>query len=53
VARQLGHALTHKVKEGELAGRHAVLVHEAAGEIAAKDGAEVILRDLWLISMLS
>lgn len=35
-------------EEAELACRDAVLVDEAAGEVAAKDGAEVILRDLLL-----
>jgi hypothetical protein len=39
-------ALGHEVKEGELAGLVAVLVHEAAGQVAAEDGTEVCLATL-------
>lgn len=46
----LSQALGHEVEEGELAGLVAVLVHEAAGQVAAEDGTEVVLRDLGLIS---
>lgn len=47
---KLSHALGHEVEEGELAGLVAVLVHEAAGQVAAEDGTEVVLGDLGLIS---
>ena len=47
---KLSQALGHEVKEGELAGPVAVLVHEAASQVAAEDGTEVALRDLGLIS---
>lgn len=43
-----------QVKEGELARVVAVLVHEAAGQVAAEDGTEVAFRNLWnVISMWS
>lgn len=44
---KLRHPLRHEIKKGELAGVAAVLVDEAAGEVAAEDGAEVFVGHLW------
>lgn len=40
------HPLGHEVEEGKLAGAAPVLVDEAAGEVAAEDGTEVVIGDL-------
>ena len=39
-----------QIKEGELAWTAAVFVDEATGEVAAEDGAEVVLGDLGKIN---
>lgn len=36
-----------QVKERELARATAVLVHKSTGQVAAKDGPQVVLRDLF------
>lgn len=38
-----------QVEKGKLARVVAVLVHEPAGKVAAKDGLEVVLRDLGIV----
>ena len=35
-----------QIKKGKLAGRTAILVHKAAGKVASKNGAQVIVGDL-------
>jgi hypothetical protein len=49
----LGQALGHKVKEGELAGLVAIFVDEATGQVGTEDGAEVVLGDLENVSIYS
>lgn len=46
----LRHALAHKVEECKLASRDTVLVDKTTGEVAAEDGAKVIIWDLLFIS---
>ena len=41
-----GHPLVHEGKEADGRSGNAHGVDEAAGEVRAKDGAEVVLRDL-------
>ena len=43
---EFGHPLGHEVEEGELAGVAAMLVDETTGQVAAEDGAEVVVGNL-------
>lgn len=47
LSRTLLHPLAHKVEESKLTSRYAVLVDEATGEIATKDGSEIVVRYLY------
>jgi hypothetical protein len=41
--------LAHEIEEGELTSIDAVRVYEATGQVAAEDGAQVVVRNLAML----
>lgn len=45
-----GNTLTHEIEERKLARARAELIHESRRKVTAEDSAEVVIRDLYIVS---